>query len=180
MRARRAVHPHPRKEDQHIDDPAAAARTDRNAPAGRCSLLLKKSTVALATLQLQQAARHLNLRGREGSGFGDRRKAMMEDIAILTGGKAEIVEETGLKLESVKLEDLGKAKRVTNDKDNTTIVDGGGGPKAIEGRIKQLRTQIDEPGMLDYDREKVRRSAWRMAGGVAIIKLVRLPKPRAK
>jgi chaperonin GroEL len=84
---------------------------------------------------------------------------MLEDIAILTGGRA-IFEETGIKLEGVKLDDLGKAKRVTVDKDNTTIVDGAGQSKAIEGRIKQLRTQIDETTS-DYDREKLRRLVWR-------------------
>ena len=102
-------------------------------------------------------------------GFGDRRKAMLEDIAILTGGKS-IMEETGIKLEGVKLEDLGKAKRVTIDKDNTTIVDGGGTQKAIEGRIKQLRTQIDETTS-DYDREKLQERLAKLAGGVAIIKV---------
>ena len=94
---------------------------------------------------------------------------MMEDIAILTGGKS-IMEETGIKLESVKLEDLGKAKRITIDKDNTTIVDGGGTQKAIEGRIKQLRTQIDETTS-DYDREKLQERLAKLAGGVAIIKV---------
>ena len=102
-------------------------------------------------------------------GFGDRRKAMLEDIAILTGGKA-IFEETGIKLEGVKLEDLGKAKRVTVDKDNTTIIDGAGQTKAIEGRIKQLRTQIDETTS-DYDREKLQERLAKLAGGVAVIKV---------
>jgi chaperonin GroEL len=102
-------------------------------------------------------------------GFGDRRKAMLEDISILTGGKA-IMEETGIKLESVKLEDLGRAKRVTVDKDTTTIIDGAGAQKAIEGRIKQLRTQIDETTS-DYDREKLQERLAKLAGGVAIIKV---------
>jgi chaperonin GroEL len=94
---------------------------------------------------------------------------MLEDIAILTGGKA-IFEETGIKLEGVKLDDLGKAKRVTVDKDNTTLVDGAGSSKAIEGRIKQLRTQIDETTS-DYDREKLQERLAKLAGGVAIIKV---------
>jgi chaperonin GroEL len=111
----------------------------------------------------------LNAAAVKAPGFGDRRKAMMEDIAILTGGKS-IMEETGIKLESVKLEDLGKAKRITIDKDNTTIVDGGGTQKAIEGRIKQLRTQIDETTS-DYDREKLQERLAKLAGGVAIIKV---------
>jgi chaperonin GroEL len=94
---------------------------------------------------------------------------MMEDISILTGGKA-IMEETGLKLEGVKLEDLGRAKRVTVNKDNTTIIDGGGTSKAIEGRIKQLRTQLEETTS-DYDREKLQERLAKLAGGVAIIKV---------
>src|SRR6202046_2774887 len=105
---------------------------------------------ALATLVVNKLRGGLKVAAVKAPGFGDRRKAMMEDIAILTGGKS-IMEETGIKLESVKLEDLGKAKRITIDKDKTTIVDGGGTAKAIEGRIKQLRTQIDETTS-DYDR----------------------------
>jgi chaperonin GroEL len=96
-------------------------------------------------------------------------KAMLDDIAILTGGKS-IMEETGIKLEGVKLEDLGRAKRVTIDKDNTTIVDGNGTQKAIEGRIKQLRAQIDETTS-DYDREKLQERLAKLAGGVAVIKV---------
>jgi chaperonin GroEL len=94
---------------------------------------------------------------------------MLEDIAILTGGKA-IFEETGIKLEGVKLEDLGRAKRVTVDKDNTTIVDGAGTQKSIEGRIKQLRAQIEETTS-DYDREKLQERLAKLAGGVAVIKV---------
>jgi chaperonin GroEL len=94
---------------------------------------------------------------------------MLEDIAVLTGGKA-LMEETGIKLEGVRLEDLGRAKRVTVDKDNTTIVDGAGSQKAIEGRIKQLRNQIDETTS-DYDREKLQERLAKLAGGVAVIKV---------
>ena len=94
---------------------------------------------------------------------------MLEDIAILTGGKS-IMEETGIKLEGVRLEDLGRAKRVTVDKDNTTIVDGAGTQKTIEGRIKQLRAQIDETTS-DYDREKLQERLAKLAGGVAVIKV---------
>src|SRR3989475_6703070 len=93
---------------------------------------------------------------------------LLEDIGILTGGKA-IMEETGIKLEGVRLEDLGRAKRVTVDKDNTTIVDGAGTQKAIEGRIKQLRAQIEETTS-DYDREKLQERLAKLAGGVAVIK----------
>src|SRR6266481_4336776 len=99
----------------------------------------------------------------------DRRKAMLEDIGILTGGKT-IMEETGIKLEGVRLEDLGKAKRVTVDKDNTTIIDGAGKPKDIEGRIKQLRAQVEDTTS-DYDREKLQERLAKLAGGVAVIKV---------
>jgi chaperonin GroEL len=103
------------------------------------------------------------------TGFGDRRKAMLEDISIITGGKA-IMEEIGIKLEGVQLSDLGRAKRVTVDKDNTTIIDGGGTQKDIEGRIKQLRAQVEETTS-DYDREKLQERLAKLAGGVAIIKV---------
>jgi chaperonin GroEL len=102
-------------------------------------------------------------------GFGDRRKAMLEDISILTGGKP-IMEETGIKLEGVQLDDLGRAKRIVVNKDNTTIIDGAGVQKSIEGRIKQLRTQIEETTS-DYDREKLQERLAKLAGGVAIIKV---------
>jgi chaperonin GroEL len=102
-------------------------------------------------------------------GFGDRRKAMLEDIAILTGGKA-ITEDLGIKLENIKLEDLGKTKKVVVDKDNTTIVEGAGKSSAIEGRIKQIRAQIEETTS-DYDREKLQERLAKLAGGVAVIKV---------
>jgi chaperonin GroEL len=102
-------------------------------------------------------------------GFGDRRKAMLEDIATLTGGKA-ITEDLGLKLENIKIEDLGKAKKVTIDKDNTTIVEGAGKQSAIEGRVKQLRTQVEDTTS-DYDREKLQERLAKLVGGVAIIKV---------
>jgi chaperonin GroEL len=102
-------------------------------------------------------------------GFGDRRKAMLEDIAILTGGKA-ITEDLGIKLENLKLEDLGTVKKVVVDKDKTTLVDGAGKTGAIEGRIKQIRAQIEETTS-DYDREKLQERLAKLAGGVAIIKV---------
>jgi len=124
---------------------------------------------ALATLVVNKLRGTLNACAVKAPGFGDRRKAMLEDIAILTGGKA-LMEETGIKLEGVRLEDLGRAKRVTVDKDNTTIVDGAGTQKTIEGRIKQLRAQIEETTS-DYDREKLQERLAKLAGGVAIIKV---------
>ncbi len=124
---------------------------------------------ALATLVVNKLRGTLNACAVKAPGFGDRRKAMLEDIGILTGGKA-IMEETGIKLEGVRLEDLGRAKRVTVDKDNTTIVDGAGSQKNIEGRIKQLRAQIEETTS-DYDREKLQERLAKLAGGVAVIKV---------
>src|ERR1700692_868963 len=124
---------------------------------------------ALATLVVNKLRGTLNACAVKAPGFGDRRKAMLEDIGVLTGGQA-IFEETGIKLEGVQLKDLGRAKRVTVDKDNTTIVDGGGTQKTIEARIKQLRTQIDETTS-DYDREKLQERLAKLAGGVAVIKV---------
>ncbi|MBZ5605212.1 MAG: chaperonin GroEL [Acidobacteriia bacterium] len=124
---------------------------------------------ALATLVVNKLRGTLNACAVKAPGFGDRRKAMLEDIGILTGGKA-IFEETGIKLEGVRLEDLGRAKRVTVDKDNTTIIDGAGQQKSIEARIKQLRNQIDETTS-DYDREKLQERLAKLAGGVAVIKV---------
>src|SRR5499425_1909779 len=123
---------------------------------------------ALATLVVNKLRGTLNACAVKAPGFGDRRKAMLEDIAVLTNGKS-IMEETGIKLEGVRLEDLGRAKRVTIDKDNTTIVDGNGSQKSIEGRIKQLRAQIEETTS-DYDREKLQERLAKLAGGVAGIK----------
>ena len=124
---------------------------------------------ALATLVVNKLRGTLNVCAVKSPGFGDRRKAMLEDIAILTGGKA-IMEEIGIKLESVSLADLGRAKRVTVSKDTTTIIDGGGAQKDIEGRIKQLRAQVEETTS-DYDREKLQERLAKLAGGVAIIKV---------
>ncbi|MGP0074252.1 MAG: chaperonin GroEL [Bryobacteraceae bacterium] len=124
---------------------------------------------ALATLVVNKLRGTLAVCAVKAPGFGDRRKSLLEDIAILTAGKS-LVEETGVKLEGVKLEDLGRAKRVTVDKEITTIIDGAGESKAIQGRIKQLRSQIDETTS-DYDREKLQERLAKLAGGVAIIKV---------
>jgi chaperonin GroEL len=122
---------------------------------------------ALATLVVNKLRGTLNVAAVKAPGFGDRRKAMLEDLATLTGGQV-ISEEVGLKLESVKLTDLGRAKRVNIDKDNTTIVEGAGDPKRIEGRVKQIKTQVEETTS-DYDREKLQERLAKMIGGVAVI-----------
>ncbi len=124
---------------------------------------------ALATLVVNKLRGTLNIAAVKAPGFGDRRKAMLEDIAILTGGKV-ISEDLGIKLENVKLEDLGRAKKVTIDKDNTTIVEGTGKQSDIEGRVKTLRAQIDDTSS-DYDREKLQERLAKLVGGVAVIKV---------
>src|SRR5580700_5678101 len=124
---------------------------------------------ALATLVVNKLRGTLHVAAVKAPGFGDRRKAMLEDIATLTGGKA-ITDDLGLKLENLKLEDLGKAKKVTIDKDNTTIVEGAGTSAAIEGRVKQLRAQVEDTTS-DYDREKLQERLAKLVGGVAIIKV---------
>jgi chaperonin GroEL len=124
---------------------------------------------ALATLVVNKLRGTLNIAAVKAPGFGDRRKAMLEDIAILTGGQV-ISEDLGIKLENVKLEDLGRAKKVTIDKDNTTVVEGSGKASDIEGRVKTLRAQIEETSS-DYDREKMQERLAKLVGGVAVIKV---------
>jgi chaperonin GroEL len=124
---------------------------------------------ALATLVVNKLRGTLQAAAVKAPGFGDRRKAMLEDIAILTGGRA-ITEDLGIKLENIKMEDLGKAKKVTIDKDNTTIVEGAGTAGAIEGRVKQIRAQIEDTTS-DYDREKLQERLAKLVGGVAVIKV---------
>src|SRR6266540_3063024 len=124
---------------------------------------------ALATLVVNKLRGTLQVAAVKAPGYGDRRKAMLEDVAILTNGRA-ITEDLGIKLDSLKIEDLGQAKKVTIDKDNTTIVDGAGSPASIEGRVKQLRAQVEDTTS-EYDREKLQERLAKLVGGVAIIKV---------
>ena len=124
---------------------------------------------ALATLVVNKLRGTLHVAAVKAPGFGDRRKAMLEDIAILTNGKA-VTEDLGIRLESITMDDLGQAKRVTVDKDNTTIIEGAGDAAAIEGRVKQLRAQVEDTTS-DYDREKLQERLAKLVGGVAIIKV---------
>ena len=133
---------------------------------------------ALAALVVNKLRGTLNVAAVKAPGFGDRRKAMLEDIAILTGGRC-ITEDLGIKLENVQLSDLGKAKRVTIDKENTTVVEGAGKSSEIQGRVKQIRRQIEETSS-DYDREKLQERLAKIAGGVAVINVGAQTEPEIK
>ena len=172
-----ALHPDPREEDLEPEGSAAGAREGRRRAGSRCSSSPRTSRARRwRRSSSTSCAARCKVAAVKAPGFGDRRKAMLEDIAILTGGRA-ITEDLGIKLENIKLEDLGRAKRVVIDKDNTTIIEGGGAKAAIEGRVKQIRAQIEDTTSTTTARSC--RSGWRSWSAASrSSRSARPPRPR--